>query len=212
MIEYGRTTKARKFTPSELTKILRKFVGTEDIKLKTHRDKNVDKNQVIITGHYDSWEDEANYASIVIYANFNPDQGVIFMKNIDWHRLCVDLVECTGHEIIHQAQYRARDFDIGEKIFVSGSKDAGRRLAQEYLGNPDEIEAYGYSIAAEIYLTIAPKRLNSKHVSKIALYKEYVETFGIQHPVVRELLVYVVKYYSQLNGEEAHVYKQQQEQ
>jgi hypothetical protein len=195
LVSYGQTIQNRKFTIAEFTGILRKFVGCSSIKVKTARDKEVDKNQVIIGGIYDPDDDASNIASITIYVTYNPDQKRICIRDIDWPGVCLNLIECTGHEIIHQTQYRLRNFDIGSSIFVSLSTTERRRIDQEYLGNPDEVEAYGYSIAVEVFLKYDPTIITLKYIAKSSMYKVYVNAFGANHKVVRSLLSYVGKYY-----------------
>ena len=207
MVRIGEEAKDRKLRPSEISKLLQNFVGSDDIKVKTSRDNNVDLNQVVIGGLYDPHEDEANSSSITLYVSFNPEQKEIYIRDIDWPQVCVDIIECSGHEIIHQEQYRARGYDIGPHIFVSGSDDEEQKIDQEYLGNPDEVDAYGYSIAVEIYLKEHPQKLKSKNVLSTVMYKTYKKAFGTLHPIVTQLLVNTIKYYTQLTNGEAHVKK-----
>lgn len=198
MLEFGEAAKNRKLTAPELTKIFRRFVKNDDIKVSTCRSDKVDKNQVVIGGLYDPHEDEANFNSIFIYVNYNPKQSTIYIKNLEWRNICVDLLECLGHELIHQEQFRSREFDIGPHLFVSKKEDRDLREEQEYLGNTDEIEAYGYSIAVEVFLKDNPKTISGKYVIKTAMYKCYCKTFGANHPIVRQLLENVIKYYTKL--------------
>jgi len=198
MVALGEKTKDTEFTPTEFTRFLRSLVGNSDTKVNTTRDSNVDLDQVVVGGIYDPHEDESGNTSITIFVTYHPDQKTIKIADLDWHQLCVDLIECTGHEFVHQGQYRARRFDIGPHLFVSGSEDEGTQLDQNYLGNPDEIEAYGYSIAIEIYLKYRPKKITSALVERTAMYKTYLNAFGIRHSVVEQLDQFIVKYYLQL--------------
>ena len=197
MLEFGELNRTYKFSVPQLTKELRDFVGTDDIKLFTKRDANVDKNQIVISGLYDPFEDQANFSSISIFVNYSKQKNIV-IQNLDWLGICISLIECVGHESIHQEQYRARDFDRGPNIFVSAKEDTKLRNDQEYLGDPDEIEAYGFSIAAEVFLKDNPERISGKHVVKTVLYKAYCEAFGPNHIVTRHLLENVLKYYNRL--------------
>ena len=198
MLALGERVKDAEFTPSELTRILRGMVGTIDIKVKTTRDANVDINQIVVGGIYDPHEDEAGYPSITIFTAYNPEQKVIKVSDVGWKQLCIDLIECSGHEIIHQSQYRARDFDIGPHLFVSGCEEESIMHDQNYLGNPDEIDAYGYSIAVEIYLKHRISKISLRNIQKAAMYKAYCNAFGDQHVIVRQLVEFAKSYYSQL--------------
>jgi len=104
MVEFGGANANSEFTPAELTKVLRNFLGTANLKVALRRDDNVHHDQIVINGYYDPSEDEDNFASIFLFANFNPKQTSLSMKNLDWEKLCVDFIECAGHEIIHQSQ------------------------------------------------------------------------------------------------------------
>lgn len=150
----GHEVKDAEFTPAELTRFIRNLVGNTDTKVSTVKDSNVDIDQVIIGGLYDPHDDEAGLQSITLFVTYNPDQKKIKISDLEWDQICIDLIECTGHEFVHQKQYRMRNFDIGSCLFVSGNENEKVRLDQNYLGNPDEIDAYAYSIAVEIYLKV----------------------------------------------------------
>lgn len=197
--------KHQDFTVTEFTRFLRNFVGTADIKVKTARDSNVDLDQVIISGFYDPDDDEEGLAAVTVYANYNPLQVTIRLADVNWEKICLDLIECVGHEVIHQHQFRNRNFDVCNYIFASKTPIEEKRDAQEYLGNPDEIEAYGYSIAIEMYLKYNGKKLTSKHVGQSQVFKTYCAAFGTNHIVVKNLLEYALKYFKHLNGEEIYV-------
>jgi len=199
MVKYGESILTQKFTVPQFTKLIRELVGTTDIKVKTSRDKTVLKNHIVVNGDYDQENDESNLPPITIYITYNSSQKKIAIKDINWPKLCLDLIECTGHEIIHQTQYRLRGFDIGPHIFVSLSPEEGKRREQEYLGNADEVEAYGYSIAIEILINDYPKKITNKYIVKTEMYKCYENAFGREHKVVKQLLLFVIKYYEALS-------------
>lgn len=193
------------FTVAEFTKFLRQFIGSTDIKLKTIRDINVDLDQVIINGVYDHEDDEENLPSITVCVNYNPMQVTIRLADVNWDQICINLIECTGHEVIHQHQYRNRKFDINPVMFGSKNPDLDKQFIQEYLGNPDEIEAYGYSLAVTMYLKHNVKKLSSKIVGQSPVFKIYCDTFGTNHIIVKQLLEYSVKYFNHLHGKEIYV-------
>lgn len=198
----------KSFTVSEFTKFLRFFVGTQDVKLLTTRDSNVDMNQVVMCGIYDRDDDEDGITAITVFVNYNPAQRTIRIADVDWRQLCIDLLECVGHEIIHQTQYRIRKFDVPQFVFASKAVDSDKLELQEYLANPDEIEAYGYSIAAEIFLTHFPRRLYQKHLAASPIFKSYLDAFGADHIVIHQLLAFAVRYFNNLAGV-PHVVNQQ---
>lgn len=199
LVTFGKLNKEVKFTPAGLTGAIRRIVATDDISVSTLKSVTVDMNQVVIGGQYDPDEDEANFSSIRVFASYNPYQKEINLKDVRWKQLCITIVECVGHELVHQRQYRARGYDIRDKLFVSKCKEREKKEEQEYLGNPDEIEAYGYSVASELFLKYKMEEMTKDCVKKSQMFKVYASTFGINHPVVAELTEHIVNYYLQLS-------------
>jgi hypothetical protein len=193
--------KSATLTVAEFTRILRKFVGTANIRVISARDATVDINQVIINGSYDPLADQFGEPSITMVVNYNPEQKTVRFKDVDWKQICIDLLECTGHEIVHQRQYRSRDFEVSPTLLVSKNSKGSNTDLREYLGQPDEVEANGYSIATEVYLKWAPPALNSKTVSLNPIFKAYCAAFGTNHIIVRKLVNYSSKYFEYLNKE-----------
>lgn len=198
LIEFGEQNAKRRFSVPAFTNQLRSLIGSEDIKLFTKRDADLDKNSLVVSGYYDPFEDQINCPSINIFLTYSKKQKTVKIADLDWNAVAISLVECVGHEHIHQEQYRERDFDIGSDFFVSAKQDKTEKEEQEYLGSKDEIEAYGYSIAAEIYLKDSNSILCGKSVAQSAFYKTYSNVFGPNHIVVRQLLEHVFKYYRRI--------------
>lgn len=198
ILNFGKESESQRFSIPELTNSIRQLVWYTDFRFFTKRDKGLSKNTVVVGGLYDPHDDQIGLPSISIYLTYPAKQRYIKIKDLDWPQVTLKIVECVGHELVHQEQYRARDYDIGPNIFVSSKEDKELRESQEYLGSTDEIEAYGYSIAAEIFLSERPEKISGKHVVKTELYKSYVTAFGSNHIVVRNLLENVLKYYKRL--------------
>ena len=198
MLTYGKSPEKTLVTPVELTQTIRTLTATDDIKIKMNRRKGVDLDTVIVSGLYDPVEDEDGYPSIFLYVSFNPEQEHIDLSTFDWQQLCIDVIECCGHEIVHQEQYRSRDFDIGPTLFLSGCDDDLVREEQEYLGSEDEVEAYGFSIAIEMFLRHGAVDLLGDNILDSATYQLYTGIFGVHHPIVKKLLVNTVKFYKRL--------------
>jgi len=201
-----------KMPVSQFTKMLRHYVATTDIKVITCRDPAVGLNQIIVSGSYDPDEDEGNFSSIIVYFNYHPDQKEISIKDVHWKRLCFDIVECVGHEIVHQTQYRRRDFDVGPLVFLSDADNLEHRADKEYYGDPDEIEAYGFSIALEMFLKHRVASLTSTNIHKSSIFKMYCKYFGVRHPIVITLLEFVIAYYTKLNAGTGERHGQKSEQ
>jgi len=108
----------------------------------------------------------------------------------------LEMVEVLVHEYQHQHQYRSRNF-ILNKGYKSAHKDVKIREDQEYLGQPDEIDAFAANIAARFYIA---NLLNTK-VESLDL-KHYYTAFGPHHPVIKRLLKKIAIYTNYLKENE----------
>ena len=182
--------------PSDVTKVVRTVISDSSVIFKTVRDKVVDNNMVIIGGLYDPNEDEEQFPAITISLHFNPDQKNIAVKDINVPFIAREICDTLMHELCHQRQYRSRGFAIPSKGFKSNRKDGIVQAEQEYLGSPDEIEAYGCTIASEIFLMngfSVPEKVHSA-IKNCHEYQLYQKTFGPTHSVVSSVKSYAVLY------------------
>lgn len=177
--------------PSELTQLIRKRIQNPLIRFRTLRSPAVYENQVLVSGIYDREEDQQGFACIEVCLNYHPGQRYLDIETLDWQRLIFDVAECVGHELIHRQQRRRRT-----RIYISTLDSGPLKDEQEYLGGSDEIEAYGFSIAADLIV-------NFNSVDDLAqtdMWKVYANTFEHDQSVLIELEQHVRKYYSKLKG------------
>jgi len=127
---------------------LRKLAGSNTI-VSSSRSEVVDPNTININAYYDPDEDEDGEKPIELVLVFNPNDKRVTMTKSEWREFANEVIEYLQHELIHQYQYRARGFKP-TRAYVSKSKDAEQKKQQEYLGNPDEIEAYAHNLASEL--------------------------------------------------------------
>lgn len=84
--------------------------------------------------------------------NFSKHTNEYYLKPKDWREFKFSVSQVCQHELIHQCQWSFREeFEWGktEKLdFRNREGDISEE--QEYLADPDEIEAYGHDIAMEI--------------------------------------------------------------
>lgn len=192
-------------TPSETTALLRSGIHIPGVRLATGRSAEVDLDQVVVYGLYDDDQDASGDPHIHVTLAYNVDQLHICLDLPAWQRLCFDVAECVGHELVHRAQARRRKFKPG-KNYHSRDHYAPKKQEQQYLGRPDEIEAYGFSIAAE--LAAMHGIFDSQHHVKeeIVMYKVYQSTFDTDQSVLLKLDKQISKYLCRL---EADYYDQQ---
>ena len=167
--------------------------------------REVEQNEVSINAYYDSEKDEEGKISIELVLVTNPSDTYIIIDKEAFYHLTNQLADSLAHELIHMRQARARDF-----LDVSPDTRYTEELEEciQYLGDPDEIEAYAYNIAAE--LSDRPDPMSALSNPSTVRSKEsinlwaYVNTFSrdISNPVIRRLLKKVYKNLSnsQING------------
>lgn len=180
--KYSDTVK--KVTPSEFTSIIRRqFVGA-DFLFKTIKDPAVELDMIVIAGSYDPVEDSLGEPSIEICICYNPDQKFYFTNLMDWESLCFDISECICHEGIHQLQFRKHR---SQREFSMKLEEINPAHDPDYLSNDLEIDAYGFSIAAESVMY-------GQHFTACSMYKVYEQTFDNQPMVMAKLEQNIVKY------------------
>ncbi len=167
-------------------------------------DQTVEKTWVYVGGCYYSSLDEDRERSIEINLAFNPKDKQIVMTSRRFSRFCISIADTLLHEIIHMRQFRKRKFKSlpGYQSTASRTK---QREEQEYLGDNDEIDAYSFNIACELfekfngnqrkivnYLNEDQKNTRRRHNS----WRMYLKAFGHdhKHPVIRRVKKRVMYY------------------
>ena len=113
----------------------------------------------------------------------------------------LELTEALVHELQHQHQYRSRRHMLN-RGYTSRHKDITIKATQEYLGCPDEIDAYAANIAARFHIM---EKLNTNDSGKSLDLLEYYKAFGPYHPVIKCLMKKIVKNVIKLKENETDV-------
>ena len=172
----------RIFKASDFTKLIRRQFPAADFSFRTDRDYAVDPDMIVVAGLYDCYNDSQFLPHTEITLCFHPEQETYFGNIIDWEQISFDIAECVGHELVHRQQYANK-----EPLSEYHSNDPD----QVYLGHEEEIDAYGFSIAAES-ITF------NKPYSECAMYQAYQRTFDNDHSVVVKLEKQIIKYLKEL--------------
>lgn len=172
------------YTASQFTNLLRRQLNTDAFVFKTHRDYAVDPDSIIVSGLFDCYDYDNKLPSITITLSYHPEQNTYFVGRLDWEQLAFDLAECVGHEMVHMDQH------------VFGRAPALKRYRssneeKSYLGGDDEIEAYGFSIAAE-------QHAFNKPLQECIMYGVYCGTFHDDTKVIYKLEQQVEQYHKEL--------------
>ena len=188
-------------TTSQITAVVRKVVGSNHIRVISQRSDVVDHNMICVGGFFDSEAEWDKECSIELVLYYHPLQQHMDPAHLDWERLAFEVAETLGHEQVHKDQSHRRRKRI--RGYVSKGKS---RAEKEYLGNEDEIEAYGYSIAAEMLFRLNITDMDDFRMGEIAVWNEYQELFADDQSVLLKLRRNISKYLRRLeiNNEQSN--------
>ncbi len=186
-------------SPAEITALFRKGITDNKVRIRTHRTNVADTDQVLVGGLYDEYDDREELPCIEICLYFNQDVQHIDTSCIDWYRLCFDVAETLGHELVHRDQaHRQRKT---KRKYVGRCPKNQLNEEQEYLGSNDEIEAYGFSIAAEMLVMHGITDIDDPEVQSIVMYATYQHAFSQDQSVLLKLRKQILKYLHRLEVE-----------
>jgi hypothetical protein len=132
-----------------LAKIRRNFKHL-DLEIKTKNLKDLELNEFYINAFYDLEADKNNECSIevIVYHNIDAD---VFFEHSQVGQFVVQLYDAVVHELRHQEQARKRKYCPNPYVVDIDSNAS-------YLSDPDEIDAYGLSIAIELIRNLGRSR------------------------------------------------------
>lgn len=167
------------------------------IKVRLDRDPTNSKGYVYVGGTYYSEIDSSNKPRYIeIIFSYNADQRRFRLSRHRWQRLCMLFADTMLHELIHTRQYRSRKFKWLPG-YESTAYYAKVRKAQNYYGDTDEIGAFAYNIACDLYdkfgddFDAAAKYLDSNQYRrhKRTSFFKYMETFdhNHEHPIIKRV-------------------------
>lgn len=168
-----------------------------DITIRTKKDKALESFEFYVNAYYDAEDDFNNDTPIEVIVHHNFDDVSVFNTS-QLTDFLIQIYDATVHEYRHQRQSIARNY----QTYSSHTQSP----YEEYLTDPDEIDAYAFSIAVELlrymhkdrakrYLTrihiLAKMRVENSYVSPNL--KAYIEHFGI-NAVTKNLAKKVYKH------------------
>ena len=182
-------------TPKEITDELRDNIG-DIANVEMMRSPNVDKGDMNASAAYDQDADEDGDIPFVIELYFSNKEDR--MTVTDPNPLVNRILDMMKHEILHQRQAQARDYEDHSQ--GSDTRDSN----YEYMSRGDEIEAYAMNIADELkrqvgkddalkLLRMAGKTAQFKNEMGQFLSPDLFAYMGMwnfdsKHPVIKRLL------------------------
>jgi hypothetical protein len=178
----------KELTPSHITRLVRQAAGDKRLQIRTCRTLVTEPEQIIVGGAFDS-SAEPDEPWIEITLLYHPYTTSLNLSKIDWDRVSFDIAECVGHELVHSKQRKRHD-----RAYKTATTED-----QEYLGNLIEIDAYGYSIAAELAVYHA---FDFEARQQVFMYRQYCDVFSQDQSVIIELEQHILKYLYNIEAEQ----------
>jgi len=188
-------------TPKEIATELENNIG-DITRVEIELSPNVDKGDMNASAAYEQDDDEDGEIPFEITLVFSNKEDRMTVQ--DPNPLINRILDMMKHEMIHQKQARARDFEQ----YTQG-KDS-RNQNYEYMSRPDEIEAYAMNIADELVrktdkasaialLRMANKTAQFKDEMGNFLSPDLFAYMGMwkfdsKHPVIKRLLKKIYQY------------------
>ena len=156
-----------------------------DLKIITKKDRTLDQSQFYVNAYYDA-EDDFNQDTaieIFVYHNFS-DTDLFLTTQIT--EFLIQIYDATVHEYRHQHQSESRKYETYSNHDQSPYND--------YLSDPDELDAYALSIAIELLRAMSRERAK-RYMGRITILakmrqgsnyvspnlKAYIDYFGLDN-------------------------------
>lgn len=138
--------------PTVLKSLRKEFkINDIELKIRSRKDKHLDSAEFYVHAYYDSFDDKNLDVPIevIVHNNFEKEQEWDTRQVKDF---LIQVYDAVVHEKKHQRQSRKRNFEsYWEHV------DAGYHY-HEYLQDPDELDAYAFSIAIELCRALGKHR------------------------------------------------------
>lgn len=176
------------------------------IKVISDRDYNTEKGLVYVGGFYETENDKYGRQSITVLFSYNPVDNYLTITGKRFTAMCNTIADVILHEIIHMRQARSRNFKY-RPGYSSLAENNKQRKEQNYLGDPDEVDAYGFNIACTLYERLGNYHAVADHLNldmsdrrrKKDCWHNYLTVFdhNHNHPIIKKLkkrIMYYVPY------------------
>lgn len=142
----------KNLTPAAFTSVIRKVIRFFQIPIhirSVQATTGPEPDRVWVGGLYDGRIDKKNSKAITLSLHFSKKSNTIKINKSNFRRLAAVFADTLLHEIIHTRQYRRRDFK-NIPGYLSTAESRRQQNEQNYLGHPDEIDAYSFNIACQL--------------------------------------------------------------
>jgi len=174
-----------------------------DLIIKSKKDKFLSSAEFYVNAYYDAEDDFNNETPIEVIVHHNfVDTDVFNQKQIT--EFLIQIYDAVVHEYRHQQQSLKRNYEV--------FSDHNQSPYEEYLTDPDEVDAYAVSIAIELLRHMSKERAK-RYMSRITIMakmrrnnmlvspnlKSYIDHFGLNQ-VTRKIAKKVYKHLDALDS------------
>ena len=197
-------------TPANVAKTVEKALGKKfNLVVTLEFVTALKTGDMSANAYYDQDEELEGNPSIEVELLFSSkDKKGMDIDDVGFDELSSHMAKVIVHEMLHKTQAKVRGYVKPRPFKVSGIDDPKIAKSQEYLGNSDEIDAYGHNIAVEL-LKIYCSRKDSltalRNFVRIPPDKSpdlfgYLVVFGMDknHPVLKKLVKKVILFLKEL--------------
>lgn len=146
-----------------------------DIKLSKEK-RNLGADEFFIMAYYDAEDDDDGFVPIEVVVHHNIDSNKQFPNHAITEFL-TQVFDAVVHEFKHQKQSYKRNH-------VSYWHHPGPENYQKYLADPDEVDAYAFSIAIEL-LRFMPRSRAIKYLSRVTVLSKMRNGLGLVSPMLQ---------------------------
>ena len=181
-------------SPSQIAKSLQKALKGLGVEVTFEFVPALQSGDMSANAFYDQEADLEGDPAIEVQLLFSSKDKKINLDNEGFDVLSKEIAKVIVHEMLHKSQAIKRGFVKPRPFTVKGVSEPKIAKAQKYMGNSDEIEAYGHNAltALKNFVKIPPDKSPDMFA--------YLTVFGMDknHPVLKKLVKKVILYLREL--------------
>ncbi len=198
-------------TPLNLAKTVQKAVGRPfGVEVTVEYVSVLKAGDMSANAYYDQEAELEGDPPIHIELLCSPkDKKGMDIDDAGFDELSSHMAKVIVHELLHKSQANARNFVDTKPFKVKAAFSSKQQKSQQYLGNSDEIDAYGHNIAVELLRGYGSRKdalTALRNFVRIPPDKSpdmyaYLITFGMDknHPVLKKLVKKIILYLKELD-------------
>ena len=199
--------------PQNIAKIIERTIGKKfGLEATVEYAAGLDSGDMSSNAYYDQEAELEGDIPIHIELLFSPkDKKGMNIDDAGFDEFSKATAKVIVHELLHQGQANARKFVDTKPFKVTAAFSPSQAKSQEYLGNSDEIEAYGHNIATDLLRSYGSRKkvlTALKNFTRIGPDKSpdlyaYLVTFGMdqKNSVLRKLVKKIILFLKEIENE-----------